>query len=76
MQSEALIPKGHCAIQDLPPPANTDHVKKKFLDVPYAHLSPVQKLDIYLPDEGGAPFRSSCPFTAARSWAATRPICK
>jgi acetyl esterase/lipase len=38
------------------PPANTDHVKRKFLDVPYAHLSPAQKLDIYLPDKGKGPF--------------------
>jgi acetyl esterase/lipase len=39
-----------------PPPANTHHIKRKFLDVPYAHLSPAQKLDIYLPDEGEGPF--------------------
>ena len=39
-----------------PPPANTDHVKRKFLDVAYAHLSPTQKLDIYLPDKGKGPF--------------------
>ena len=38
------------------PPANTDHIRRKFLDVPYAHLSPAQKLDIYLPDEGDGPF--------------------
>ena len=38
------------------PPANTDHVRRKFLDIPYASLSPSQRLDIYLPDEGAGPF--------------------
>jgi acetyl esterase/lipase len=56
MQQEGLIPKRHYAIQDVPPPANTDHIKRRFLDIPYAHLSPAQKLDIYLPDEGDGPF--------------------
>jgi len=31
-------------------------IKRKFLDIPYASTSPAQKLDIYLPDEGGGPF--------------------
>jgi len=39
-----------------PPPANTDHIKRKFLDLPYAHRSPAQKLDIYWPDQGEGPF--------------------
>lgn len=39
-----------------PPPANTNHIKRKFIDVQYAHISPAQKLDIYLPDEGNGPF--------------------
>jgi acetyl esterase/lipase len=38
------------------PPANTHHVKRKSLDIPYASLSQAQKLDIYLPDEGEGPF--------------------
>lgn len=46
----------HYAIQFAPPPADTSHVKRKFLDVSYASLSPSQKLDIYLPDEGEGPF--------------------
>jgi acetyl esterase/lipase len=46
----------HYAIQDEPPPANTDHVRRRFLDIPYAYLSPAQKLDVYLPDEGEGPF--------------------
>ena len=49
-------PGTHYAIQQLHPPVNTDHIKRKFLDVPYAALSPAQKLDIYLPDEGKGPF--------------------
>ncbi|MCL6258086.1 alpha/beta hydrolase [Aquiflexum sp. TKW24L] len=32
---------------------NTDHIKKKWLDLEYATISPAQKLDIYLPDEKG-----------------------
>ena len=31
-------------------------IKRKFLDIPYATVSPNQKLDIYLPDEGEGPF--------------------
>ncbi len=46
----------HYAIQNTPPPADTSHVKRKFLDIPYARLSPAQKLDIYLPDTGEGPF--------------------
>ena len=36
--------------------ANTDQIYRKFLDVPYASLSPAHRLDIYLPDEGDGPF--------------------
>ena len=39
-----------------PSKANTDHIKRKWLDIAYASLSPAQKLDIYLPDEGDGPF--------------------
>lgn len=46
----------HYAIAELPPRANTDHIKRKFLDIPYASISPAQKLDIYLPDEGDGTF--------------------
>lgn len=30
--------------------------KRKWLDIPYANLSPAEKLDIYLPDDGDGPF--------------------
>ncbi len=46
----------HYAIEGAPPPADTSHIKRKFLNIPYAELSPAQKLDIYLPDEGDGPF--------------------
>ena len=36
--------------------ANTDHIDRKYLDVPYASLSPAHRLDIYLPDDGDGPF--------------------
>jgi acetyl esterase/lipase len=35
---------------------DTSHIKRKWLDVPYANKSEAQKLDIYLPDEGEGPF--------------------
>lgn len=49
-------PSTHYAIQETHPAAYTDYVKRKYLDVPYADLSPAQKLDVYLPDEGEGPF--------------------
>jgi acetyl esterase/lipase len=33
-----------------------DHIKNKFLDVPYCSASEAQKLDIYLPSTGSGPF--------------------
>jgi len=47
-------PNTHYAIDELHPAANTGHIQRKFLDIPYAGLSPAQKLDIYLPDEEGS----------------------
>jgi len=55
-QSKHFEPHTHYAIQMLPPRANTDYVKRRCLDVPYASLSESQKLDIYLPNEGSGPF--------------------
>ncbi len=49
-------PPPHYAVPDAPPPANTEHIKRKSFDVPYAQVSPAQKLDIYLPDQGEGPF--------------------
>jgi acetyl esterase/lipase len=45
------IPGPHYAIQATQPLANTEHIKRKILDIPYADQSPAQKLDIYLPDD-------------------------
>jgi acetyl esterase/lipase len=56
MVQKRFDPGTHYAVQQLHPPVDTDHVKRKFLDVAYASLSPAQKLDIYLPDEGEGPF--------------------
>jgi acetyl esterase/lipase len=39
-----------------PPPADVSHIARKWLDLPYATLSPAQQLDIYLPSEGNGPF--------------------
>ena len=38
------------------PLADVPHIKRKWLDLSYASLSPTQKLDIYLPDVGNGPF--------------------
>ncbi|EFL50339.1 Alpha/beta hydrolase fold-3 domain protein [Solidesulfovibrio fructosivorans JJ]] len=35
---------------------DTDRIRRKWLDIPYASLSPAQKLDIYLPETGDGPF--------------------
>ena len=51
-----LPPDPHYAVHDAPPRANTDHIRRKFLDLAYASESPAQKLDIYLPDQGDGPF--------------------
>jgi len=49
-------PPSHYAIAEEPPPADTSFVKRKFLDQAYASISPAQRLDIYLPEQGRAPF--------------------
>ena len=36
--------------------ADVSHIRRKWLDVPYAGVSPAQQLDIYLPSEGDGPF--------------------
>jgi acetyl esterase/lipase len=54
--SQRFDPTTHYAIEELHPDADTSHVKRKYLDISYADLSPSQKLDVYLPDEGDGPF--------------------
>lgn len=49
-------PDTHYAVEMQPPPAYTHHIRRRYLDIPYANLSLSQKLDIYLPDEGKGPF--------------------
>jgi acetyl esterase/lipase len=46
----------HYAVEGAPPPADTSHIKRKFLNIPYAELSQAQQLDVYLPEEGEGPF--------------------
>ena len=38
------------------PPADVSHISRKWLDIRYAHTSPAQQLDIYLPEIGDGPF--------------------
>jgi len=38
------------------PSADVSGIRRKWLDIAYANRSPAQKLDLYLPDEGGGPF--------------------
>jgi acetyl esterase/lipase len=43
----------------LPPPLpmmDNSLLKRKWLDIPYAHQSSAQKLDVYLPEKGDGPF--------------------
>jgi acetyl esterase/lipase len=54
--NQRFDPNIHYAIQEQHPGADTSHVNRKYLDIPYATLSPLQKVDIYLPDEGEGPF--------------------
>lgn len=43
--------------EHLPPPImDVGHIRRKWLDIPYADQSLAQKLDIFLPDEGEGPF--------------------
>jgi acetyl esterase/lipase len=49
-------PPPHYAIEGAPPPANTDHIRRKYLDLAYASRSPSQRLDVYLPEQGDEPF--------------------
>jgi len=42
--------------EDYIPPADVSHIRRKWLDIPYASISPSQSLDIYLPDEGNNTF--------------------
>lgn len=49
-------PPVHYAIQGLLPLADTTHIKRKMFDISYANRSPTQKLDIYWPEKGDAPF--------------------
>jgi len=46
----------HYAFPSEIPDAQTEHVKHKIFDLTYADISPAQKLDIYLPEEGDGPF--------------------
>jgi acetyl esterase/lipase len=46
---------------DRPPPSaevftDVSGVSRKLLDIPYAAVSPAERLDLYLPDEGDGPF--------------------
>ena len=47
IEEDALIPV---------PPVDVSHILRKWLDLPYARLSPAQALDIYLPEDGEGPF--------------------
>jgi len=49
-------PPPHYAVEGELPPANTDRIRRKHLDLAYANRSSSQRLDIYLPDQGDGPF--------------------
>ena len=52
----AADPPGTVAVETGPPDADVSGIRRKWLDVPYADLSPAQVLDLYLPDVGDGPF--------------------
>ena len=41
---------------DAPPLVDVSHIKRSRLDVAYAHDSPAQRLDLFLPEQGEGPF--------------------
>ena len=55
-QKNAKNNPSHYAIKDSPLLVDSSHIKRKFLDIPYAFLSASQKLDIYLPKRRRGPF--------------------
>lgn len=55
-EQNSPTPSPHYAIQATQPLANTKHIKRKILDIPYAFMSPMQKLDIYFPDDLRGPY--------------------
>lgn len=40
----------------VPPPVDNSHIRRKWLDLTYAEVSPAQRLDIYLPNTGEGPY--------------------
>jgi acetyl esterase/lipase len=40
----------------VPPHVDNSHIRRKWLDLAYAEISPAQRLDIYLPNTGEGPF--------------------
>jgi acetyl esterase/lipase len=53
------MPKGFGPVDEAStriPQADVSHIRRKWLDVPYAGVSQAQKLDIYLPAQGDGPF--------------------
>jgi acetyl esterase/lipase len=55
-EEKRFNPDEHYAVEMQPPPAYTHHIRRRYLDIPYANLSLSQRLDVYLPDEGEGPF--------------------
>jgi acetyl esterase/lipase len=50
------MPQPQDTVVETAPEANTSHIRRKKFDLPYADISPTQKLDIYWPSEGNGPF--------------------
>ena len=56
LHKDPTAAQGEAPVDYKPPMADIDWVTRKYLDVVYDTKSPVQKLDIYLPEEGEGPF--------------------
>jgi len=55
-QKEEKMTEPYNPVPFVIPEANTAHIRRKRFDLPYASISPAQKLDIYWPAEGDGPF--------------------
>lgn len=53
--ADSPVPYGPEAVHVLPP-ADTAHIKRKILDLPYGEGSPFRRLDLYYPETGAGPF--------------------
>ena len=67
-------PDTHYAITERHPAADTSHITRKYLDIPYANLSPAQGWTSTCRSEGMNPIQSSSRFTGEHLWQVINPM--